>query len=107
MYQTQLVFIDMPFEERVDRLVREYGNFDKDILASTIEKISRRIGGDIANSARMSLDHGDINGAVSMVLKYYDKTYEYGLSKRAASKVTKMSFAEFHRGYAELRGELV
>ncbi len=104
MADAPVVFIDVPFEERVDRLVKEYGNFDKDILAETIEKISKRIGGDVANSARMSLDQGDVKGAVSLVLKYYDKTYRYGLSKRDASKLTRISYTEFHRGFAEFRG---
>jgi tRNA 2-selenouridine synthase len=103
MTDAPVVLIDVPFEERVERLVKEYGNFDKDILGSVIEKISKRIGGDVANSARVSLEHDDVREAVSVILKYYDKTYLYGLSKREGSKIKKISFAEFRRGYAEIR----
>ena len=101
MSQAELVFIDVPFEERVERLTREYGNFDKDILASIIDKISKRIGGEIAMSARMSLDSDDVINAISMVLKYYDKTYRYGLSKRAESKITKISYTEFPATFSQ------
>jgi tRNA 2-selenouridine synthase len=103
MISAHVVFIDVPFEDRVKRLVQEYGCFKIKDLTSLIEKIERRIGGDTSIAAIKALQVEDIDQAVAIVLKYYDKTYQYGLSKRADSKITKISFAEFHRGYTELR----
>lgn len=105
MAASRLVFIDVPFETRVERLMKEYGAFDKSMLSSIIEKISKRIGGDVANAAMASLVEGDVKKAVSIVLKYYDKTYQYGLSKRDQSLIKPINFAEFHKGYAEFRRE--
>jgi len=105
MSTAPLAFIDIPFEIRVERLMKEYGGFDAAMLSSLIDRISKRIGGDIANSAKISLRQGDIKNAVSIVLAYYDKTYQYGISKRDKSKITTISFAAFQRGFAELSKE--
>ncbi|NTV83535.1 MAG: tRNA 2-selenouridine(34) synthase MnmH, partial [Bacteroidales bacterium] len=102
MKSAQVVFIDMPFEERVYRLVQEYGCFKINDLSSLIQKIEKRLGGDASNAAIKTLHAGDIGHAVSIVLKYYDKTYRYGLSKRDSSKIIVTSYAEFRRGYKEL-----
>ena len=95
MNSSTIVFIDVPFEERVKRLTGEYGAFDRDDLVSILQKISKRIGGDTAKSAIESLHSGEVRNAVAAVLRYYDKTYEYGLSKRNPGKVIRMTFEEF------------
>lgn len=106
MAQAPVIFVDVPFEERVERLVREYGNFDKTELSAIISKIGKRIGGDVANAAVKAVNNGDLSSAIAVVLKYYDKTYQYGLSKRDSGKLLKISYAEFHRGFADIRREL-
>jgi tRNA 2-selenouridine synthase len=100
-----LVYIDVPFGERVKRLAEEYGRFGAPELTPIIEKISRRIGGDNVDAAIRSLKEGNIEKAVSIVLTYYDKTYQYGISNRDKCKIKTTSFAEFRRGFAELREE--
>ena len=107
MANSPVVFIEVPFEERVKQLVKEYGSFNAQDLVSLIEKIRKRIGGEAANSAIQSMHNGNLENAISIVLNYYDKTYQYGLSKRDESKIRTVSFAEFHRGFAELRRERI
>jgi tRNA 2-selenouridine synthase len=106
MNDARVVYIDVPFEERVNRLVKEYGDFDHTLLSSIIEKINRRIGGDVANTALASLRDGDVRNAITIVLKYYDKTYQYGLSKKDETRILSISSSEFRRGFAELRRKL-
>jgi tRNA 2-selenouridine synthase len=103
MAKSLVVFVDVPFDERVERLVREYGNFDKTGLSAVILKISKRIGGDVANTAVRALLYGDAKSAIAIVLKYYDKTYQYGLSKRDQRRILKLSYSEFQEGFAEIR----
>jgi tRNA 2-selenouridine synthase len=106
MADAQVLFIEVPFETRVNRLFEEYGGFDPQELIVLVQKISKRMGGDAVKAATEDLQSGKIKDAVAKVLKYYDKTYQYGISKRDKSKVTFLSYAEFHRGFAELHREL-
>lgn len=103
MMEASVVFVDIPFELRVKRLSAEYGNFERNELIDLIRKIARRMGGDQANAAIRAMERGNISEAVSIVLKYYDNAYRYGISKRKESKIKTISFAEFHKGFAELR----
>lgn len=105
MTNAPVVFVEVPFEQRVKRLVNEYGSFNIQDLVSLVEKIRKRLGGETANSTIKSLQNGDLENAISMVLNYYDRTYQYGISKREISKIRTINFAEFHRGFAELRSE--
>lgn len=87
MTAAPLVFTDVPFETRVRRLTKEYGNFETNDLLEIIRKIGRRMGGDKANTAIHALEEGNICEAVTIVLHYYDKSYHYGLSKREKIKI--------------------
>lgn len=82
MRNSPLYFIELSFEKRVDRLVLEYGDFDRAILGEIILKIGRRMGGDAAKTATDSLIKGDVRNSIGIVLKYYDKTYRYSLENR-------------------------
>lgn len=83
-----LFFADMPLEERVERLVLDYGSFPKDQLADAIERIARRIGPQHAKAALEALALGDLHTVARTALRYYDKTYAHGLSQRVATTVT-------------------
>lgn len=43
--QQQLFFIDVPFEERLNHLLAEYGNCNKEALEAAILRIKKRLGG--------------------------------------------------------------
>ncbi len=81
MTAAPLVLVDIPFDQRVRRLAEEYGSFEQGELSAFIRKISPRMGGDKANAAISALEKGNLTGAVSEVLAYYDKAYQYGLSR--------------------------
>jgi tRNA 2-selenouridine synthase len=87
MISSQLVFVDVPFVTRVNRLVAEYGNFPAGELEDLIRKIGRRMGGDKANASIKALEQGNISEAVAIVLHYYDKSYKYALSKREKNEI--------------------
>jgi tRNA 2-selenouridine synthase len=82
MNNAPLVFVDVPLDYRIKRLAEEYGSFDLSELSALIRKIGHRMGGDNANKAIHDLEQGNLNGAISAVLTYYDKAYLFGLSKR-------------------------
>ncbi|MGL5682872.1 MAG: tRNA 2-selenouridine(34) synthase MnmH [Marinifilaceae bacterium] len=77
-----LIYLNVPFEERAERLMVDYGTFDGEVLKAMIAKITKRMGGNNVKDACMAIDRGEVIEAVRIVLRYYDKAYIYGLSQR-------------------------
>jgi tRNA 2-selenouridine synthase len=82
-----LIKIILPKSERAKRLVREYGNFKKDLLLQSIEKIRQRMGGLAVKQAAEALEKGDLLKVADLTLTYYDKTYSHQNSDKVPSKV--------------------
>lgn len=82
-----VVFIDVPLESRLDRLVRDYAGYSETELKSAIMKIRPRLGDLAAKLAIGSISRENQREAVEIILRYYDKTYRYGLKNRAKDSV--------------------
>ncbi|GAB4093360.1 tRNA 2-selenouridine(34) synthase MnmH [Flaviaesturariibacter terrae] len=80
-----LSFLDIPFESRLNRIVEEYGVHDKEGLADSISRISKRLGGLDTKLALQHIGEGDLHACFSILLRYYDKLYLKGLHSRAES----------------------
>lgn len=74
-----VVELDSPL--RIERLYREYTSAGLEPLVRSLEKIRRRMGGDTTNRALKALDEGNLKEAVSIVLGYYDKCYDYSITE--------------------------
>lgn len=98
MSKAQLIYLDVPFEERVNKLTGEYGGYGESLIL-ILEKIRKRAGGDLVNDAIRQLQNDEIHDAVSLVLNYYDKTYRYGLSKRNESQIIRFNVARFRNEF--------
>jgi tRNA 2-selenouridine synthase len=79
-----LVFLEIPFEERLNYLVREYGDCEVENLVGSVERISKRLGGLETKNTLAFLSEGNIRGAFAILLHYYDKRYLKGLNNREA-----------------------
>lgn len=77
-----VIKIEVPDEQRIKRLVKNYTVEDKEALINSIEKIRRKLGGQNAKIAITEVENNNFDKAVSIILEYYDKAYLYGLSKR-------------------------
>lgn len=86
MMQSPILFIDIPFEERLKHIVQEYGNLDKERMADAIMRIQKRLGGMETKIALQNLAAGDIESCFRILLKYYDKLYCKALNNRDQSK---------------------
>ncbi|WP_114437041.1 tRNA 2-selenouridine(34) synthase MnmH [Marinilabilia salmonicolor] len=82
LMQAPLVMYDIDRKLRVDRLVRDYGCFDKELLQESVLKIQKRLGGQRTNEALEALDAGDYRSVADLTLQYYDKGYAKSLAKR-------------------------
>jgi tRNA 2-selenouridine synthase len=74
-------------DNRIPRLMKEYGVMPGESLVDSISRIRKRLGGQNADQAIKSIKTGHIEDAIRIVLAYYDKTYRFGLSKRDSNTV--------------------
>ena len=82
MRQSPIYFLDISFEKRLDHIVKEYGNLDKEKLINSIFRIQRRLGGlETKNAINFLLEDNTIE-CFRILLKYYDKWYLKSLHNR-------------------------
>ena len=79
---TKVFKVDVPKEERIKRLVKEYACFDKASLEDAVLRIQKRLGGQNKIDAMNALADNDFATVADITLAYYDKAYNYGLGKR-------------------------
>lgn len=82
MRQSPVYYLDIPFEERLNHIVPEYGALDRERLINAIERISKKLGHLNAKTAISLLNEGKIRESFSILLKYYDKFYFRSLHNR-------------------------
>lgn len=72
---------------RVRNLVEVYGDAAFDELRTCFDMIEKRLGRERKVEAHAALDERDLARAAEIALSYYDKTYDYGLSRRNPERV--------------------
>ncbi len=92
MRKSPVIKIEIDKENRVNRLVNEYAGFDKKELENCIVRIGKRLGGQNVKQALKSLKNGDLYNFADLVLKYYDKSYLFGLEKRNKNSIYPVYF---------------
>jgi tRNA 2-selenouridine synthase len=76
MRESICYFVNIPFEKRLQFIVKQYGGFEKADLIGATERIQKRLGGLETKNTIQLLETGDIQAAFGILLKYYDKWYE-------------------------------
>jgi len=66
---------------RAKRIIEEYGNFDLELLASSIEKIRSKFGGDRVKKSLELLEENKLFEVTLLLLDYYDKAYTFSKNK--------------------------
>ncbi len=77
--KASVYFIEIPFEERLEFIVKDYGKFSSEKLINAIIRIKKRLGGLDTKNAINFIIEKDIKNCFSILLKYYDKYYYNGL----------------------------
>jgi tRNA 2-selenouridine synthase len=88
MQESPVIALLMNIETRMPRLLKEYSTHPKENLRLSIQKISKRLGGDNTKESLDSVDSGDFKRAIEISLNYYDKTYKYGLKRRPENNIS-------------------
>jgi tRNA 2-selenouridine synthase len=106
MWQSPVVFMAIPFEERVKHIVREYGNLNREKMAEAIVRIQKRLGGVETKAALQYLESGDVESCFRVLLKYYDKLYNKALNNRDPSKL-RLTYLDSSTVDAELNADRI
>lgn len=93
MNASPIIRISVPREERVERLVREYGQVPPDDFVGCMKGIMKRLGGQHFNTASERFYAGDPAGAIDVVLTYYDKAYGAALERKADRVVKELTWS--------------
>lgn len=90
MRSAKLFFIDIPIDERTKHLVTEYANCNSQLLAESIQRIAKRLGGLNVKTAIEQLEKQNYSEVAKITLHYYDKSYLKGMSKRNSENVIRI-----------------
>lgn len=75
MQSSPLYLLEVGLQDRVKRLVDEYGCFTKEELQGNIDKLIGYLGGEAHKKAMHLVEEGSLATAAELLLKYYDKKY--------------------------------
>lgn len=93
--QGKVLKLELSREIRVQRLVKDYEKVPRELLAEAFRNISERLGGLATKNALTALETGDYATATDIALDYYDKTYNYGLTKRRPEQLLVVKLHSF------------
>lgn len=79
-----------PSEERIERLVTEYGPWGVDRLVEAVRSIQKRLGGARTRDVTSMIVAGNLAGACGILLDYYDAAYSHALERRGVDAVQAM-----------------
>ena len=84
--------IEVPFECRIKNLVDDYTGISAVELEDAFRRIEKKLGGQHLKTALEALQTGDYAAAAAIALRYYDKTYHYGLENNTSPDIRMLSF---------------
>ena len=87
MRQASLIKIMVPLNERVNFLLKEYGELDKEFLIQSTQRIAKRLGPEQTRDAILAIKEHRMEVFIKLILVYYDKTYVNGQSKRSPESI--------------------
>lgn len=82
LVQTPLFYIQRSATERLQTLLAQYGQASKPQLLEAVGRISKRLGGQLTKEVQQFIEQEHIEQAFERLLAYYDKTYQYQITKR-------------------------
>lgn len=91
MRNAKVIKINVPIKFRIDRLLHDYSEAKQELLITSTEKITKRLGGQHAKAAIEAIRNNDLRKASEILLTYYDKAYQFGLSKRKPESIFELN----------------
>lgn len=82
MKQATIIKLEIPFELRVQKLVKDYTTVNIDALKSCVIKISQQLGTLNTKLCLQYLDENNLADVARLSLLYYDKAYEFSYKNK-------------------------
>lgn len=82
LIKKNICFLQLPFDFRLDNVISEYGNLERERLVNAVIRIRKRLGGLETQNTINHLVDDNITEAFRILLRYYDKFYEKSLSRK-------------------------
>lgn len=79
---SKVLFIEIPFAERLENIVAQYGKHEQAQLVNAVLRIQKRLGGLDTKVTISFLLENRIHAAFDILLQYYDKQYSRALYSR-------------------------
>jgi len=87
MRKAPVVYLEIPFEERLNYIEETYGSLDVEELKVATLRIQKRLGGLDTRNALQFFGEGKIRDAFDILLKYYDKAYMRATAQRPKNNI--------------------
>lgn len=87
MHEAPLFVLSTPLQQRVERLIKDYGNFDPAELTAAFLRIQKRLGGKATQDAVSAVNSGNLRAAAEIALYYYDKAYHHTLAEHVNDRI--------------------
>ena len=89
-----IIQLTLPFEQRLDRLLHDYGSYSGAQLKKGFDNIRKRLGGLNHRLACEAIDGGDLRTAAALALQYYDKSYHHHLAKQQRTHLYELALEQ-------------
>lgn len=87
MREATLIKMLVPFQKRLNLLLDEYGELDKEFLIQSTQRIAKRLGPEQTRDAIIAIKEHRMEAFIKLILVYYDKTYANGQNKRLIESI--------------------
>ena len=86
MGKASLIDIQKSEQERIAHIAEEYGDLPEEELISAVKRVQKKLGGLRTQEAIEAIQNKETTSWISNLLIYYDKTYEFDLTRHEAGK---------------------
>jgi len=92
------VEIELDIEKRIEHIIRDYGDFNQEILIDRTRTLSKRMGLEHVNKACDFLSNGNKREWIKLLLRYYDDAYTHSNERaKITGKFQRMAVDETTR----------
>jgi tRNA 2-selenouridine synthase len=94
MNSASVMSINVPLQERLNNIIRQYGSFPKNSLIAKVEQLRQNLGGALVKEIIELIERDNLPLAVEKLLSYYDKTYSYSAKHHKTTKPVEVDLEE-------------
>ena len=89
--QSPRIEVEKSKAERIAHIASEYAHLDQEELLAAVQRLHKRLGGDRTKQALEAIREGQSEIWITILLAYYDKTYEFDLQRHELAKTTRLN----------------